>query len=155
MVALVAFLEGLAFGETLENPVCAVIGIFLLVGGIIGLAFLGSQAAAGPSSPARECLESSSSALAEAAISTESVAQSPSNVSVLVTRRPIARGLVLVVCIGLLCGSLMVPLRYTGLQGTDQILFSVSFGFGAVLSSLSLLLAHTLARHCSRGRVQP
>jgi len=152
MVALVSFLEGLAFGETLENPVCAVIGIILLVGGIIGLAWMGSGTTAEPSSLARESESSCSSTLAEAAIGATSVERPPSTAS---TRRPLARGLVFVVWIGLLAGSLFVPLRYTGLEGGEQILFSVSFGVGAVCGSLFLLLAHTLARHCSRGRMQP
>eukprot|EP00747_Dinoflagellata_sp_TGD_P169629 gnl/TRDRNA2_/TRDRNA2_199088_c0_seq1.p1 gnl/TRDRNA2_/TRDRNA2_199088_c0~~gnl/TRDRNA2_/TRDRNA2_199088_c0_seq1.p1 ORF type:complete len:354 (+),score=66.23 gnl/TRDRNA2_/TRDRNA2_199088_c0_seq1:118-1062(+) len=137
-VALVAFIDGLIEGQKLGNTFLAAVGMSLLIFGIVGLAVTSG----GTSNDDKE---------AKVAVAQQDVSAVDAEAALLgkqQSERSPARtiqGVLLALCVGILAGSMFVPLKeFTDLEGENQILYSVPFGVGAMLSALALLFVHQL-----------
>jgi glucose uptake protein GlcU len=142
-VALVAFVDGLLQGQELGNTALACTGIALLILGIGGLAV--SSGSNGDDSKLKDkdakALEAYSRSFVDEGGMESTAASAESDRTSSAGR--VVRGVILAFCIGLLAGSIFVPLNvFTDLKGKDQILYSVPFGVGAVISALGFLVVH-------------
>lgn len=135
--ALVAFIDGLLQGQALGNAALAVTGIALLVLGIGGLAVSSSGAQDDADSKGQDAKLSKLTPEALEATAAPAEKQQTSSVE------RIIRGVILAFCIGLLGGSIFVPLNlFTDLEGKDQVLYSVPFAVGTVISAAGFLIVH-------------
>lgn len=133
--ALVAFIDGLLQGQELGNASLAVTGIALLVLGIGGLALSSGGTKDGDSNKDAKLSKLTPETLEANTLAAES--QQMGSVD------RIIRGVILAFCIGLLGGSIFVPLNvFTDLEGKDQILYSIPFAVGVVISAAGFLLVH-------------
>lgn len=147
-VALVAFVEGLILGGGApDNLPMLLIGLVLLIGGIVGLALVGGS---GTSEDGKASLASLASSMLSAPGKEDAGKDAEGNQAA----RKI-KGYIFAALIGLLAGSVFVPLnQFTDLEGKAQLLYAVPFGIGTVLSAIVLVVGHTVL-HKGFGLCEP
>lgn len=137
-VALVAFVDGLLQGQELGNTALAFTGIALLVLGIGGLAV--SSGGTKDEDPNDKDKDAKLSKLTPEALEATTAAAESQRTS---SMGRVVQGVILSFCIGLLSGSIFVPLNlFTDLKDKDQILYSVPFAVGSIISAVGFLLVH-------------
>lgn len=140
--ALVAFVDGLLQGQELGNTSLAVTGIALLVLGIGGLAVSSS----GNKEDELKVKDAKLTKLTPEDMEAMTLATESQPTAEKLqgsSAERVIRGVILAFCIGLLGGSIFVPLNlFTHLKGKDQILYSVPFAVGTIISALAFLVVH-------------
>jgi glucose uptake protein GlcU len=155
-VALVSFVEGLLLGQELSNVPMAVLGMVILISGIVGLALVSGRESGREGSDADKALAVEAQTPEDQVEAQTSECQAPTKPSKTTPagQAQQVKGFVLAFVIGLFGGSIYVPLRLTTLTGIDQVLYSVPFGFGALLNAALLQAGHFVA-HKGFGLFEP
>jgi glucose uptake protein GlcU len=156
-VALVSFVEGVLLGQKLSHVPMCVLGLVILISGIVGLALVSGRESGREGNDADKFLAAEAQTpedQVEAQTSEYQAPTKPSKTSASSQQAQQVKGFMLAFCIGLLGGSIYVPLRWTTLTGIDQVLYSVPFGFGALLNAALLQAGHFVA-HKGFGLFEP